>query len=62
MREAVLVPIWRWENDDQSAQALHLLISRELNGTQVKYSLCYSPPAALALRVTQALYRQMQRY
>jgi hypothetical protein len=29
----VLVPVWRWENGEQSAQALQLLISRELDGT-----------------------------
>lgn len=39
-----------------------MLISRELDGTQVKYSLCYTPPQAPALGVGQALYRQMQRY
>ena len=62
VREAVLVPVWRWENGEQAAQALHLLISRELDGTQVKYSLCYCPPGAPVLGVGQALYRQMQRY
>ena len=55
-------PCWRWEKGEQSAQALHLLIFHELHGTQVKYSLCYCPPAAPALGVGQALYRQMQRY
>ena len=62
VREAVLVPVWRWEKGEEQAQALHLLISRELDGTQVKYSLCYSPPAVPTLEVAQALYRQMQRY
>ena len=63
VRQAVLTrPVWRWENGEQVAQALHLLISRELDGTQVKYSLCYCPPAAPALSVARALYRQMQRY
>lgn len=62
VREAVLLPVWRWEHGEQVAQALQLLISRELDGTQVKYSLCYHPPAAPALSVGQALYRQMQRY
>lgn len=60
VREAVLLPVWRWEGT--SAQALHLLISREVDGTQVKYSLCYTPPAGPTLSVGQALYRQMQRY
>ncbi|MGI4734114.1 MAG: IS701 family transposase [Janthinobacterium lividum] len=61
VREAVLLPAWRWEKGE-SAQALQLLISRELDGTQVKFSLCYSPPQAPALGVGQVLYRQMQRY
>lgn len=59
VRQAVLVPVWRWESGEQSAEALHLLISRELDGTQVKYSLCYSLLQAPALGVEQALYRQM---
>jgi SRSO17 transposase len=61
-REAVLLPVWRWEPAQQQAQALQLLISRELDGSQVKYSLCYTPPGNPALGVAQALYRQMQRY
>lgn len=62
VRQAVRVPVWRWENGEQVAQALHLLISRELDGTQIKCSLCYYPPGTPALGVAQALYRQMQRY
>ncbi len=62
VRQAVLLPVWRWEDNDTPAQALHLLISREVDGTQVKYSLCYTPPQAPALGVGPALYRQMQRY
>ena len=65
VRQAVLLPVWRWETDHErgvAAQALHLLISREPDATQVKYSRCYAPPGAPALRVGQALYRQMQRY
>lgn len=61
VRQAVLLPVWRWESGEP-AQALHLLISREVDGTQVKYSLCYTPPGTPALGVGQALYRQMQRY
>ena len=61
VRQAVLRPVWRWESGEP-AQALHLLISRALDGSQVKYSLCYTPPGGPALSVGQALYRQMQRY
>ena len=60
-REAVLLSVWRWEPSRQRAQALQLLIFRELDGSQVKYSLCYIPPAGPELAVAQALYRQMQR-
>ena len=63
VRQAVLVPVWRWEDTHGGrAQGLQLLISREPDGTHVKYSLCYTPPGATALEVGQALYRQMQRY
>lgn len=65
VRQAVLLPVWRWGTDHErgaAAQALHLLISREPDATQVKYSLCYCPPCAPALRVGPALYRQVQRY
>lgn len=61
LREAVLLPVWRWEKGEP-AQALHLLISRELDATQVKYSRCYCPPGTPVLGVGQALYRQLQRY
>lgn len=60
VRQAVLLPVWRWE--DGQAQAQHLLISRELDGAHVKYSLCYAPPTAPVLEVAPALCRQMQRY
>jgi len=63
VRQAVLLPVWRWERGEAAqAQPRHLLIFRELDGTQVKYSLCYTPPGAWALGVGPALYRQMQRY
>ena len=60
VRQAVLLPVWRWETDHEHgvvAQALQLLISCEPDATQVRYSLCYCPPGAPALRVGQALYR-----
>ena len=62
VRQAGLLPVWRWEGGEAQAQALQLLISREVAGTQVKYSLCYTPPGAPALSGEQALYRPMQRY
>lgn len=63
VRQAVLLPVWRWEcGEAAQAQPRHRLIFREPAGTQVKYSLCYTPPGASALGVEPALYRQMQRY
>jgi len=65
LRQAVLLPVWRWETDNErgaAAQALHLLISREPDTTPVHYSRCYCPPRPPALSLEQALYRQRQRY
>jgi hypothetical protein len=42
MRQATLVPVWHWEEGKGAqSQGLHLLISREVDSTHVKYSLCY---------------------
>lgn len=49
--EAALSSVWRWEPERQQAQALELLISRESDGSQVNYSLCYTPPGRPALAV-----------
>ena len=60
VRQAVLLPVWRWEEAHGGAPPL--LSSREADGTHLKYSLCYTPPQAPAPGVAQALGRQMQRY
>jgi hypothetical protein len=63
VRQTSLVPVWRWEEGNGAqSQGLHLLISLEVDGTHVKYSLCYPPPGVAALNVGQALYQQRQRY
>lgn len=36
VRQAVLLSVWRWESGGEPVQALQLLISRELDATQVK--------------------------
>ena len=61
-RRALLVPVWLWQADEQTAQAVELLVSSELDGSEVKCSRCYTPPGAPALTVLTALRRQMQRY
>ena len=61
-RRALLVEVWLWSADEQTAQPLQALISSELDGSEIKYSLCYVPPGTPALSVLTALRRQMQRY
>jgi SRSO17 transposase len=60
VREAVLQKVWIWHKRNQELEAAELLVSRKLDGTQVKYSLCYEPHKELS--VETGLYRQMQRY
>ena len=60
-RQAVLLDVWVWDAAQQDkAETLQLLISRELDGSEVKFSLCFQERQPLAL--LDALYRQMQRY
>jgi SRSO17 transposase len=58
-REAVLMDVWLW-SPEQGTQAVQLLISRETNGSEVKFSLCWQP--AQKMELLTALQRQMQRY
>lgn len=61
VRQAQLVRVWLWKSDWQTpAQALHLLISREVDGSALKYSLVYEPTGEPDLLTS--LQRQMQRY
>ncbi|MBC7572137.1 MAG: IS701 family transposase [Spirosoma sp.] len=61
VREAQLLPVWLWKPDwKTSPQALSLLISREVDGSAVKYSLVYEPSGQTDLLIS--LQRQMQRY
>jgi SRSO17 transposase len=59
-REAVLKKVWTWQKGTDQIEEAELLISRKLDKTEVKYSLCDAPHAELSLEV--ALFRQMQRY
>lgn len=60
-RQAALVKVWLWKpNRTKLPERFWLLISRELDGTEVKFSLCYQPEGEVDLSV--ALARQMQRY
>ena len=60
-RQAQRVRVWLWKPDwGLPPQALHLLISRRADGSEVKYSLVYEPTDEPDLLTS--LHRQMQRY
>ena len=58
-RRALLVEVGLWSADQQTAQPLQALVSSELDGSEIKYSLCYSPPGTPALSVLTAWRRQI---
>jgi SRSO17 transposase len=60
VREAVLMKVWVWKKGTAEVEEAELLISRKLDRTEVKYSLCHSPVGEIS--VETALFRQMQRY
>ena len=60
MREAVLKRVWIWKKGTAEVEETDVLISRKLDKTEVKYSLCNEPKGKL--NVETALFRQMQRY
>jgi len=60
-RKAYMLPVHIWKPDKgQAIESLQLLISSELDGSEVKYSLCYQPDETYD--IDTVLYRQMQRY
>ena len=60
-RKAVILDVYLWKPDDQTAfESVQLLISTEVDGSEIKYSLCYTPDGKHSLHT--ALFRQMQRY
>lgn len=60
VREAVLKKVWIWKKGTLEIEEAELLISRKLDKTEVKFSLCNEPKRELS--VAAALFRQMQRY
>jgi SRSO17 transposase len=60
-RKAVILNVYLWKPEcATTVEALQLLISSESDGSEIKYSLCYTPGPKLSLDI--ALFRQMQRY
>lgn len=61
-RKAYMVDVYVWKpKRGTQIESIKLLISTELDGSEVKYSLCYQPDGE-ELSLSTALYRQMQRY
>ena len=60
VREAVLKKVWIWKKGRAEIEEAELLISRKIDKTEVKYSLCHEP--AGELEIERGLIRQMQRY
>lgn len=56
---AIDVYLWKPQFKEQ-VESLKLIISTEMDGTEMKYSLCYSPNEPFEIKV--ALFRQMSRY
>lgn len=60
-RKAVILDVYLWKPERETAiESVQLLISTEVDGSEVKYSLCYTPEGKTSL--ITALFRQMQRY
>ena len=60
-REAVRLPVFIWTGSGAAeVEAVWLLISRALDGQEIKYSVCDKASGELSLK--EVLFRQMQRY
>lgn len=60
-RKAAILDVYLWKPEDLTAfESVQLLISTEVDGSEIKYALCYTPDGKHALDT--ALFRQMQRY
>jgi SRSO17 transposase len=62
LRKAVLLDVYVWNAErENEVETLQLLISTEVDGSEIKYSLCYGGKEG-KMSVETALFRQMQRY
>ena len=51
VREAVLKKVWIWKKGTEEIEAAELLISRKIDQTEVKFSLCDEPQGELSVEV-----------
>ena len=60
-RKACIIDVYIWKSQrGGDIETVQLLISTETDGSEIKYSLCYSHEGKMDIHT--ALYRQMQRY
>ena len=61
VRKATILDVYIWKPErKETIESVQLIISTEVDGSEVKYSLCYTHEGKMELKT--ALYRQMQRY
>jgi SRSO17 transposase len=61
VRKATILDVHIWKSErEEYIESVQLIISTELDGTEVKYSLCYNQEGSMPVEI--ALARQMQRY
>ena len=61
IRKAAIMDVYIWKSErGTEIESLQLIISTEIDGSEIKYSLCYNVEGKMSLE--GALFRQMQRY
>jgi SRSO17 transposase len=61
VRRTTMLDVYIWKPErKENIESVQLIISTEVDGSEVKYSLCYAYEGKMELKT--ALYRQMQRY
>jgi SRSO17 transposase len=61
VRKTVILDVHIWKPErGTEIESLQLIISTEVDGSEIKYSLCYNVKGKMPLKI--ALFRQMQRY
>lgn len=61
IRRATMINVYLWNPTHGSTiESVNLVISTEVDGSEIKFSLCYDAQDQMSLAT--ALYRQMQRY
>jgi SRSO17 transposase len=61
IRKAAIIDVHIWKSErGTEIESLQLVISTEIDGSEIKYSLCYNVKGKMSLQ--DALFRQMQRY